>query len=209
MSILKFDFNHTLRSSELKLNRVFILFFIMVKNIWAILAIAAIGTFLLVPNGLAFAAPNENASDKAKNKNPNSLLCNEKEATIVGTNDDDVPLVGNNQANVMVGLNGDDTIIARGGADDLCGGNGSDILRGNDGRDTLFGGNGDDLLNGGNARDTLFGGNGADILRGGNGNDILDGGNGPDILNGGSGFDTCYVQEEIDTWNNCENVIFV
>ena len=148
---------------------------------------------LLIPGGLAFAAPNENASDNAKNKNPNSLLCNGKEATIMGTNGNDVLNgVAGNVADVIVGLNGDDEINGGRGSDDLCGGNGSDTLTG------------------GARADTLYGGNGADTLKGGPGNDTLDGGNGADRLDGGGGnADTCYVQEEIDTWMRCEIIIFV
>ena len=65
------------------------------------------------------------------------------------------------------------------------------IIMGLGGDDTLIAGNGDDCLVGGDGADTLIGGNGKDILLGGSGNDILRGGNGKDILDGGDGSDTC------------------
>ncbi|WP_199311498.1 FG-GAP-like repeat-containing protein [Anabaena subtropica] len=56
------------------------------------------------------------------------------------------------------------------------------ILYGLDGNDTLNGGGGDDWLFGGNGNDTLNGGIGDDILIGGAGNDRLFGGAGTDIF---------------------------
>ena len=67
--------------------------------------------------------------------------CAGQEATIVGTEDDDV-LVGTDGPDVIVGLGGDDTIR---------GGEGDDVLCGDDGADLLFGGPDDDHLDPGAA----------------------------------------------------------
>ena len=71
-------------------------------------------------------------------------------------------IFGNDQANVLNGLNGDDFIDAGGGADTVYGGGDNDRLAGGSGDDTLNGGSGDDRLRGGNGQDNMFGGSGAD-----------------------------------------------
>ncbi|NEP08320.1 MAG: calcium-binding protein, partial [Okeania sp. SIO4D6] len=127
---------------------------------------------------------------------------------IVGTGNDDIPIQGNAQDNLIQGLGGADSISGRGGADELLGGTGDDILEGNAGNDTLMGeaendilrggggqdlligGNGDDNLEGNGGRDELIGGNGDDNLEGGGNNDTLDGGLGSDLLTGGNGADS-------------------
>jgi predicted extracellular nuclease len=90
---------------------------------------------------------------------------------------------GTNQADNLVGTNGDDIIN---------GGNGNDVLEGGAGNDTLNGGNGNDTLLGGTGNDVLNGGNGEDVLVGGLGNDTLTGGNGTDrfVFAAGDGTDT-------------------
>ncbi len=81
-------------------------------------------------------------------------------------------------------LQGDDTNNRLSGSDE------ADILSGLGGRDSLKGGIGADTLFGGNGNDSLKGGMGTDTLFGGNGNDRLDGGMGADILKGDEGIDT-------------------
>lgn len=97
-----------------------------------------------------------------------------------GTTDDDI-LIGDDLANVINGLAGDDLLSGFGGDDTLSGG---------DGNDTLSGGPGDDTLNGDQGMDNLVGGIGNDILNGGDGDDILAGGTGMDVIDGGAGNDT-------------------
>ena len=91
--------------------------------------------------------------------------------------------VGTLKAKVLLGGNGNDTLV--GYATD-------DLLQGNDGNDTLYGGNGNDTLEGGTGNDALYGNNGNDLLNGGVGNDTLDGGAGNDtyVFGKGSGQDT-------------------
>ena len=83
---------------------------------------------------------------------------------LMGTVNDDV-IIGNELANVLTGLAGNDS---------LSGGSGSDELYGNAGQDILAGGGGDDRLEGGGENDILTGGLGNDDLYGGEGTDIAD-----------------------------------
>jgi predicted extracellular nuclease len=74
-------------------------------------------------------------------------------------------------APLLVGEAGPDTLIDRAGADLALGEDGPDILVGLDGNDSLFGGAGSDRLVGGDGDDLLDGGPGRDILIGGDGAD--------------------------------------
>ena len=112
-------------------------------------------------------------------------------------------LRGDDLANLLTGLEGDDTLSGNegndtlqggAGADSLIGGAGSNVLVGDTGADTLQGGDGTDTLNGGDNDDFLYGGLGAadlrDVAFGGAGRDHIDGGAGNDSLSGGLGEDT-------------------
>ncbi|WP_430885363.1 calcium-binding protein [Fusibacter sp. JL216-2] len=90
-------------------------------------------------------------------------------------------IMGNNQKNILEGLNGDEIIA---------GFSGDDVLGGNGGSDTLYGGIGNDTLDGGSGDDKLYGGFGDDEIDGGSGDDILIGGTGNDTLKGYRGNDT-------------------
>ena len=65
----------------------------------------------------------------------------------------------------------------------------ADVLHGGAGHDTLFGGHGDDVLNGDNGNDALYGGMGDDDLNGGNGADVIRDSSGDDVVTGGGGAD--------------------
>lgn len=93
-------------------------------------------------------------------------------------------------ADVLTGTPGDDSIEALGGDDTVDGANGQDILRGGDGADVLYGGLRNDLLVGDDGNDKLYGGDDIDTVRGEAGDDLLSGGAGGDSLNGGTGNDT-------------------
>ena len=128
-------------------------------------------------------------------------------AKFTGTNGNDNKVSGS-EADIMLGLLGDDTLdgflgkdtIDGGGgndsliggvqADSLIGGLGADTLDGGSDRDTMNGGLGDDKLLGGDRNDSLLGGDGADTLDGGTWQDALLGGKDNDSLSGGDGFDT-------------------
>ncbi len=122
----------------------------------------------------------------------------------------DDEIYGNEAANTINGLGGDDVVHAGGGNDTLSGGDGADQLFGDAGDDTVGGGSGHDHLEGGAGNDQLTGGTGNDqlfgqadddVLSGGAGNDLLDGGTGQDQLTGGAGDDTYLVDDALDEVN--------
>jgi Ca2+-binding RTX toxin-like protein len=78
-------------------------------------------------------------------------------ATIVGSPNDD-SLKATEEADVIVGLGGDDTIPGLGGNDLICGGPGNDVLYGQTGRDRVAGGPGRDQVSGGGGRNRVEGG---------------------------------------------------
>jgi hypothetical protein len=125
--------------------------------------------------------------------------CNGLEATIVGSDDDNI-IEGTPEDDVIVGLDGNDVIYGGSGNDTICGGPGDDIIDGNGGNDVLLGDDGNNVLNGGPGNDRLIGNGGNNILIGGVGRDRLIGGDNADICNGNSGTDT-------DT--NCEIVFHI
>jgi Ca2+-binding RTX toxin-like protein len=81
---------------------------------------------------------------------------------------------------VIVGRDGNDTIITNNVSQDIRGGRGDDYI---------LSGNGDDIINAGNGADRVFGGRGADVINGAGGDDYIDGGHGNDVIDGGSGDD--------------------
>ena len=108
----------------------------------------------------------------------------------IGTTGDNPSLTGTDDADLMLGLAGDDTLTGDAGDDTLYGGGGGDTLTGGAGDDTLYGGGHGDTLTGGAGEDTLYGHKGDDTLEGGIGADTLEGGTGADTLEGGAGADT-------------------
>lgn len=133
---------------------------------------------------------------------------------IVGSDNVDNNLVGNDGNDTLYGLSGDDTIK---------GGSGSDVLNGGDGVDTVdfsdnfsamtirlwnqtvsggvasgdliagfenaIGGSGADAIVGSDVANKLFGGAGIDTVFGNAGNDTIEGGADADHIDGGAGFD--------------------
>jgi hypothetical protein len=117
--------------------------------------------------------------------------CHGRQATIVGTDDNDV-LRGTPGRDVIWGGKGDDTIFGSLGNDLLCGGPGSDIIHGGRGNDTADGGAGsEDQVNGDLGDDKVLGGAGdADEVAGDLGIDIVNGGPGDDdLVHGDYGYD--------------------
>ncbi|WP_165390183.1 calcium-binding protein [Thalassococcus sp. S3] len=98
-------------------------------------------------------------------------------------------LVGNQQNDVLLGREGFDTLYGGLGADSLLGNQGNDLLVGHEGADTLDGGLGNDRLVGNQQADVLFGSDGFDTLDGGLGHDRVFGGNGRDLAFLGEGND--------------------
>jgi Ca2+-binding RTX toxin-like protein len=98
------------------------------------------------------------------------LTCKGAQATIVGTDGDDVR-TGSPGRDVMVGLAGNDTLSGLAGKDVICGGAGKDKLKGGKGNDFLSGQKGNDTLKGGPGKDKLSGKKGKDLCIGGPGTD--------------------------------------
>ena len=75
---------------------------------------------------------------------------------VVGTDGNDNNLDGNDSANFIAGLGGNDDIEAFAGNDTIYGGNGNDTIDGGDDDDLIVGGMGADNLTGGDGNDTFF-----------------------------------------------------
>lgn len=85
-------------------------------------------------------------------------------------------ITGDNFANLLVGLAGNDVINGLGG---------DDFISGGEGDDSMLGGTGNDTINGGSGNDTLEGQAGIDVLTGGSGSDrfvFRDRTHGPDTI---------------------------
>jgi len=120
---------------------------------------------------------------------------------VVGSDAYGDQLTGDDRANrlfglggndTLSGLTGDDVLVGGAGDDTLYAGDGDDALAGEDGVDRLEGGLGKDLLSGGAGADTLLGQAGDDQVTGDDGDDTLYGGDGLDTLGGGAGVDVLY-----------------
>ena len=101
-------------------------------------------------------------------------------------------IVGDDQANDLIGTPDDDLINGLAGDDQLLGKAGDDVVNGGPDNDLLQGNGGDDRLNGDAGDDMLNGGKGNDVLTGGPGDDRLKGGGQTDtfVIRRGDGTDT-------------------
>ncbi|MET7567233.1 calcium-binding protein [Streptomyces sp. NPDC005492] len=96
------------------------------------------------------------------------------------------------EAQIVRGDNGDDTLTMSGRPGIVYGGKGDDTIHvdgggsadGGPGDDVLYGGSGDESLHGEQGDDTIYGGPGDDLLYGGIGDDVLHGNSGDDMLRG-------------------------
>jgi VCBS repeat-containing protein len=101
--------------------------------------------------------------------------------TVTGADEANI-IIGNNGSNTLFGTNGLDVIDAGGGGDFVFGRGGNDVIDAGKGADFVFGGAGHDVIDGGAGSDTLLGEAGNDVLAGGAGNDLLYGGAGNDTF---------------------------
>ncbi|MFC6639303.1 hypothetical protein [Sulfitobacter sediminilitoris] len=121
---------------------------------------------------------------------------------VTGTAGNDVMGIGYSDAetDAIDGWDGnDDIILGLEGSDTINGGAGNDTIDGGADNDSIEGGIGADLIYGGAGADTIGGGTDADTIDGGTGNDIIDGGAGGDSLIGGAGSDTIDGGADADT----------
>ena len=96
---------------------------------------------------------------------------------------------GISQADLVLGLDGDDTITGGDGLNVFWGGEGDDTFNGTTGENRMHGQNGNDTLNGGSANDYLAGNLDDDTIDAGNGNDYILPGFGDDTVTAGAGTD--------------------
>ena len=89
------------------------------------------------------------------------------------------------------GTDGDDVLCGDESAQTIFALDGNDIVCAGDGDDIVYGVNGDDDLAGEGGSDTSFGQGGNDSIAGGAGDDYLQGGTGFDVILGQGGEDTC------------------
>jgi hypothetical protein len=90
----------------------------------------------------------------------------------------------------------------------VVGGNGNDTLIGNSGPNALAGSSGDDSVKGGGGDDHLYGGNGNDNLDGEAGQDYIEGDAGDDTLTGGPDLDTFYGESPLPNSTTGRDQIF-
>jgi Ca2+-binding RTX toxin-like protein len=104
---------------------------------------------------------------------------------------------------------GDDTLIGNIEANHLVGGAGNDVLAGLDGNDTLDGGSGNDTLKGGGGNDTLNGGLGDDTMAGEAGNDTyyVDSAGDEVIENFNEGYDVVRAKIDYTLGDNVEGLV--
>jgi Ca2+-binding RTX toxin-like protein len=134
----------------------------------------------------------------ATNATIETPVCHGRQATIVGTDGDDV-IQGTPGRDVIWGGKGDDTIYGNLGNDLICGGPGADLIHGGRGNDEVDGGAGDGdrvigdlgddkVMGGAGAGDEVAGALGIDNVNGGPGNeDLVHGDYGYDRMSGGAG----------------------
>ncbi|MGG5822157.1 calcium-binding protein [Falsiroseomonas sp. HW251] len=112
--------------------------------------------------------------------------------------------VGNELANGITGLAGNDTLKGMDGNDVLTGAGGNDSLHAGSGNDWVYAGTGNDYVQGaaGNdflyGNDKVYGNDGNDVVVGDAGNDEVQGGTGNDTVSGGTGDDTVYGNDGND-----------
>jgi Ca2+-binding RTX toxin-like protein len=152
---------------------------------------AAVLVALLLAGGAAAAVVPQGEAIEAP-------LCHGRQATIVGSEGDDV-IRGTPGRDVIWGGGGDDTIYGSLGNDLICGGPGADLIHGGRGNDIVDGGAGDHdrvigdlgddrVLGGPGSYDEVAGDLGIDIVNGGPGNfDLVHGDYGYDRMSGGAG----------------------
>ena len=139
-------------------------------------------------NTLVFDKPGEsggwdNESYAAITFNLSSDLANASNFINIGGGSSNDTLTGDDNANVIIGAGGDDTLNGGAGNDTIYG---DDHL--SDSSGTIYGirsygiTDGDDTISGGDGDDTIYGDDGDDIIDGGAGNDTISSGSGSDTI---------------------------
>ena len=129
-----------------------------------------------------------------------NIVATDQADTLIGDEGDNIFSAGKGNDS-LDGADGDDQLSAGDGDNTLIGGAGDDKLYAEDGVDILDAGDGDDELYAGGGADSLVGGDGDDVLSGGDGNDTLKGGAGNDQMTGGAGDDLLYGSIGVDYYS--------
>jgi Ca2+-binding RTX toxin-like protein len=111
-------------------------------------------------------------------------------------------------AKTITGTDGPNTLIGTTSADQISALRGGDYIDGMQGDDTLYGNQGNDKVVGRGGKDRIAGGLHSDALLGGSANDTIRAADGyEDTVECGTGTsDTAYIDVDLDTSENCENV---
>lgn len=117
---------------------------------------------------------------------------------ILGADGDDT-LIGSKAADAIFGGAGIDKILGGGGDDKIYAGAGNDVVTAGGGNDAVWGSGGNDTINGGDGDDQVFGDAGDDKLFGDLGKDTISGGSGADQLDGGQGADSILGGSDSDS----------
>ncbi|MEM7620148.1 MAG: hypothetical protein AAF228_06745 [Pseudomonadota bacterium] len=127
-------------------------------------------------------------------------MINHSENKIYGDDNDNTPLNGTDNNDLIAGLGGNDTLFGFDGNDTLVGGNGNDTLFSGEGYNQLIGGNGDDTLISSErgVLNELYGGAGDDTFE-------FDALSDLSIIDGGEGIDTLVADNLNIRENDAEN----
>lgn len=122
-------------------------------------------------------------------ENANHIYALGGEDTINAGEGDNYIYAGIGDDNIYTG-SGADSIFARAGDDTIYSGDGDDVVYGNSGNDSLHLEAGDDEAYGGGGDDFIYGYDGNDFIKGEDGNDTIFAGAGSNTVYGGAGHDT-------------------
>lgn len=116
--------------------------------------------------------------------------------TVFGSWQVEALLSAGNEAQLLFGSPGNDTLTTSGPNATVYAGDGEDRVQGDAARNALYGEAGNDALTGGQGDDVLSGGDGDDVLEGGAGRDTLQGDAGQNtyVMRRGMGLDTVRVE---------------
>lgn len=117
-----------------------------------------------------------------------------------------------NASSFLHGRDGDDLILGADNttvADHLYGDNDNDVIRGLDGDDECYGGNHADTIYGGVGNDLIYGDAGLDTLHGDAGDDVMYGGANSDSMTGDAGSDEMYGEADPDYMTGGDNDDFM
>ncbi|WP_280513962.1 calcium-binding protein [Ruminiclostridium herbifermentans] len=127
--------------------------------------------------------------------------------TISSSKFDNLPIIGDENDNIIKAADKSDYIYGMGGNDKIYAYDGNDYIEGGAGNDTIEGGAGNDAIYGQEGNDTIYGNEGNDLINGGLGDDILYGGLGNDTYIFGRGYGHDVISDTDETEGNEDTVV--